>query len=360
MRRIGVVHLPLHGGRAPPWLFKRMVKLSGKISSVIINEYGRGEFLRRLADPHWFQAFACVLGFDYHSSGATTVTCSALKAALSVEEHGVALCGGKGRYSREAPSEIGEIGEKIGLSTEKLNYLIYASRLTAKVDNSAIQAGYPLYHHTFIMSEDGDWVTIQQGMHIEERLARRYHWISTGLKSFVEEPHSAIVGDKVHTRVLDMTARESLTSREISVDIVKEGPRRVGQLLRSIVPMHQRRLTEWSEDRPEERGRIVKTLYMPKRVNWDALKRAYEFQPKDYEELLNLEGIGPSTVRGLALIGELVYGRPPSWRDPVKFSFAFGGKDGVPRPVDREAMDEAIQILRVGVEGAKLDDGERL
>ncbi|NIM44799.1 MAG: DUF763 domain-containing protein [Nitrososphaeria archaeon] len=360
MKRAGVAHLPLHGGRAPPWLLKRMIRLSRNIGSVIIQEYGRREFLKRLADPYWFQAFSCVLGFDWHSSGTTTVTCQALKAAISPEDHGIALCGGKGRHSKKTPSEIVDVGGKLDLPTHKLDSLIYASRVTAKVDNSAIQAGYPLYHHAFVLSEEGDWVTIQQGMRMEKKLARRYHWVSTDLKSFVEEPHSAIIGDRIHSKVLDMTAKDSFDSKKVSVDIVKEGPRKVSRLLDSITPFHQKRLTEWMEENPSEVC-IIKTLNMPKRMNWEALRKAYEFQPRDYEELLSLRGVGPSTVRGLALIAELVFGKPPSWRDPVKFSFAFGGKDGVPRPVDKEAMDEAIRILKVGITNArKLDSGERL
>ena len=362
MGRTGFAELPLHSGKAPQWLVKRMIKLAREISTIIIDEYGRGVFLQRLSDPYWFQAFGCVLGYDWHSSGVTTVVTGVLKSALNPEEHGVAVCGGKGKASMRTPEEIVEVGEKFNLSTGTIERMKYSSRLSAKVDNVAIQAGYPLYHHAFFMTEDGKWAVIQQGMSLRDRTARRYHWLSDAVRSFVVEPHNAIVGDAKREIALDMTARESGGCRERSVDVAKEDPRRVARMLKSIRPSYQRSLKEWIKcgSLHDAGGYVAEFLSMPLTVNWKALKKVYEFQPRDYEELLGIRGVGPATVRGLALISEIIYGEKPSWRDPVKYSFAFGGKDGVPFPVDRRSMDESIRILRDAIEQARIGDRERL
>ncbi|MHA1711378.1 MAG: DUF763 domain-containing protein [Candidatus Freyarchaeota archaeon] len=359
MKRIGVATLPLHYGKAPRWLVARMIKLAGEITTILINEYGRGEFLRRISDPFWFQALGCVLGYDWHSSGLTTVLTGVLKNAINPEEHGLAVCGGKGKASLHAPMEIRAIGEKFDFPTHKINELRYASRMSAKVDNAAIQAGYPLYHHAFFVTENGLWAVVQQGMNIRDRTARRYHWLSERVQTFVVEPHNAIVGDTRREVALDMTARESVKCQKISVDIVKEGPRQVTKMLRSIRPVHQKSLREWIPKAQWEEY-VVDVLSLPRNLNWKAVKRAYEFQPKNYEELLSIRGIGPSTVRALALISELIYGERPSWRDPVKYSFCVGGKDGVPFPVDRAAYDEAIEILESAIKQAKVGNKERI
>jgi len=260
------------------------------------------------------------------------------------------------------PEEIVEVGEKFNLSTGTIERLKYSSRLSAKVDNVAIQAGYPLYHHAFFVTEDGKWAVIQQGMSLRDRTARRYHWLSDAVRSFVVEPHNAIVGDAKREIALDMTARESGGCRERSVDVAKEDPRRVARMLKSIRPSYQRSLKEWIKcgSLHDAGGYVAEFLSMPLTVNWKALKKVYEFQPRDYEELLGIRGVGPATVRGLALISEIIYGEKPSWRDPVKYSFAFGGKDGVPFPVDRRSMDESIRILRDAIEQARIGDRERL
>ena len=360
MKRSGFAELPLHGGKAPSWLVKRMIKLANCIVAVILDEYGRDVFLRRLADPYWFQALGCVLGYDWHSSGVTTVLTGVLKSAIEPSEFGLAVCGGKGRASRKAPSEISSAGEALGLSTGKINELRYASRMSAKIDNSALQDGYQLYHHAFFLTEDGRWAVIQQGMDIADRTARRYHWLSENLKDFVVEPHSAIISDHRNPYALDMTAKESEGCRKVSVDIVKEPPKKIARSLGLLRRTRQRMLDEWMPNEENiERFRPQRFLSMPVRINWKAVKRAYEFQPRNYEELLSIRGIGPATVRGLALISELIYGEEPSWRDPVKYSFAYGGKDGVPFPVDRKAMDESISILRQAIENARLQDKEK-
>jgi len=370
-----VAKLPLHNGKAPKWLVVRMRKLAKEIVTIIVDEYGTGEFLRRLSDPFWFQALGCVLGYDWHSSGVTTVVTGVLKQAVIPEEHGVAVCGGKGKISRQTPLEIGQVGEKFGFSTNKIESLQYASRISAKVDNVAIQAGYQLYHHAFFVDEDGRWAVIQQGMCPQDRTARRYHWLSENISNFVVEPHNAIVGDARRQIALDMTAKESEGCRKASVDLACEPPRKLMRLVMSIRPAYQKSLEDWLtetayqkslEDWLTETAQTAWTDYkidvlsMPANINWKALQEVYEFQPRNYEELLGFKGVGAATVRGLALIAELIYGEKPSWKDPVKYSFAYGGKDGVPYPVDRRAMDESIQILRRAVEDAKLGDREKL
>jgi hypothetical protein len=336
-----------------------MKKLASQIVTLILDEYGIDDFLMRVSDPFWFQALGCVLGYDWHSSGVTTVLTGVLKEAIVPEEHGIAVCGGKGRTSRQTPLEIENVGEKFGFSECDINNLTHASKMSAKVDNTAVQAGYQLYHHAFFVTEDRKWAVVQQGMCTQDRTARRYHWLSENLSSFVVEPHSAIVGDAKRESALDMTAKEGENCRKVSVDLVNEPTERI---MRMIAPTRQKMLDEWlhfNVNDPTEKPAVA-FLSMPVNINWKAMRNAYEFQPKDYEELLALKGIGPAAVRGLALIAELVYGAKPSWKDPVKYSFAYGGKDGVPFPVDRKAMDESIQMLRETVEASRIGDKEKM
>jgi len=355
LKRSGMAELPLHGGKAPQWLVRRMQGLSKGIVSIILTEYGPDEFFRRLSDPFWFQAFGCILGYDWHSSGVTTVVTGVLKSVLDAQEHGMAVAGGKGRASRMALDDISAIGKRLHFSEEEIRSLQYSSRMSAKVDNTAIQAGYPLYHHAFFIRNDRKWLVIQQGMNTVEKAARRYHWLSDDLKSYVIEPHSAIVGEKIHGRVLDMTARESERAQHVSVDLVNDGAERLERLVVPS-PSGQMTLATWTGESDQD----TRHLRMPWRIDWKALRRAYQIRPKNYEELLSIRGIGPATVRGLALVSEVVYGEKPSWKDPVKYSFAYGGKDGVPFPVRRSAMDRSIYFLREAIESAKVGDRERL
>ncbi len=362
MQRTGTAKLPLHYGRAPRYLVVRMRKLAKEIATIIVEEYGSDEFLKRISDPFWFQAFGCVLGYDWHSSGVTTVMTGVLKQAVSPEEHGIAVCGGKGRVSRQAPEEIRIVGEKFGFPNDSIESMRYASKMSAKVDNTAIQAGYQLYHHTFFITENRKWAVVQQGMCVQDRTARRYHWLSDKVKQFVVEPHNAIVGDIKRQLVLDMTAKESDGSRRTSVDIAKESPRRLMRMVVSVRPELQKSLSEWMPATvdPAIRRQPPGFLSMPWNINWKTMQKVYEFQPNNYEELLGFKGVGRATVRGLALIAELVYGEKPSWKDPVKYSFAYGGKDGVPFPVDRKAMDESIQILKQSIQEARIGDKEKM
>jgi hypothetical protein len=347
MKRTGTVDLPLHGGRAPRWLFNRMVKLAGGITEALVHDYGQEEFLRRISDPHWFQAFSCVLGFDWHSSGTTTTTCGALKMAIDPEKLGIKVAGGKGGTSRKTPGEIEKTAEVFPLSAKKIEDLKYSSRMSAKVDNSCIQDSYQLYHHCFFFTEKGDWVVVQQGM--SERHARRYHWLSDDVKSFVEEPHSGICTDRFEKKALDMTSKDSEETRKVSVDLVKDNPE---HLLQYLNEGKQKTLTMPSHH-------PVLEIDMGK-GGLEILKKAYEIQPGNYEELVALKGMGPKKIRALALISELVYGAEPSWKDPAKFSFAHGGKDGFPYFTDRKLMDESTITLKDAVEQAKLERKEKL
>jgi hypothetical protein len=285
------------------------------------------------------------LGYDWHSSGTTTVTCAALKAALRPEVHGIAVAGGKGRVSTKTPEEIDRTGKTFDWSDEQISVMKYASKMSAKVDNTAIQSGYHLYHHVFIMDEAGRWTVIQQGLNADDGTARRYHWLSDHVTSFVVEPHDAIVGDIRKHHVLDMTARESEGSRRAAVDLIQEGPERLRRRILSLRTRGQRALSDWIDGSVERSNKPASVLIMPRSINWKALKTAYSFTLQNYEELLGIKGVGPATIRGLALISEIIY---------------VGGKDGVPFPIDKSAYDEIIEVMGSAVEQAKVGKVERI
>jgi len=346
MHRSGTATLPLHPGDAPPWLFKRMVALGREVSKVIVFEYGTEAFVERLSDPFWFQSLSCVLGFDWHSSGTTTVTLGALKEAIDEENLGVKIVGGKGRSMRKTPGELELVADEFGLDDERLKH---TSRMCARVDNNAIQSGHTLYHHSFVIDEGGVWAVIEQGMRPEDKTARRYHWLSKEVKSFVEEPHKAILGQR-EREVLNMVARESEEARRISVDLAKEPTQKLQNLIIEA-KKGQATLDDFTGAR---------YLRMPFSIPWKRIRRIYEIQPRNYEELLAVEDVGPSTIRALALISELIYDKPPSREDPVRYSFTVGGKDGVPFPVDKAAMDRATEVLKSAIDNAKLGSDEKL
>lgn len=330
--RTGIANVPLHSGFCPRWLFEKMVLLGGAISEAIIFEYGEEEFLRRISDPFFFQSLGCVLGFDWHSSGLTTTVCAALKEGLRRRRGvGVFICGGKGKASRKTPFEIKELADGVGFDPDPL---IYASRMSAKVDNSALQDGFQLYHHTFVFTKSGSWAVIQQGLKETTRMARRYHWLSDNLKDFVEEPHKAVCGTKTG-ETLNLVARESRQTREVSTQLVNEGIRTLMSDLKIL-------------NMPRSHS-IKRTLYQ---VHYQA--------PKNFEELLGIKGVGPKTIRALALVSELIYGTRISWQDPVKYSFAHGGKDGFPRHLDYSTYNYSIDVLEKAVSKAKIGRREKL
>jgi hypothetical protein len=344
--RRGFAELPLHRGKAPPWLFERMVKLSRAILELIVLEHGKKVLLERLSDPVWFQSLGCVLGFDWHSSGLTTTVCGALKEALRDlgPDIGVFMAGGKGRTALRTPEELKRLGDLTGVNTEPL---VEISRKVAKVDNALLQDGYQLYHHVLVFTEEGLWAVIQQGMNGKTGYARRYHWFSEKLVSFVEEPHTGISSEKVHTRVdLNLVARESASSREAIADLLRNKETLIRELDR------------------------IKVLRLPRRHNISpsdldlkALKeslRRINTQVRDFEEVLRIRGLGPKMIRALALVAEVIYGAEPSFRDPARYSFAHGGKDGHPYPVQRDLYDITLETLKRAIAKAKIGEREKI
>ncbi len=344
--RTGVAHLPLHGGRAPRWLFDRMVRLSRVIAGHLVEEHGPEEMLRRLSDPFWFQAFGCVLGFDWHSSGVTTTVCGALKEGVRGRERdlGLYVAGGKGATSRKTPGEVAAACDTLSRDPGSL---IRASRLAAKVDSAAVQDGYQIYHHTFLFSPGGSWAVVQQGMNDANAMARRYHWMSDGLASFVSDPHAAVCCD-ARGPALNLVAGESAPVRAASAALAREKPAATLDALRHVPTLELPR-------RHEVRAADVDSRYLDK-----ILLKTWERAPQDYEALLEVPGVGPKTLRALALAAELVYGTTASTRDPARFSFAHGGKDGTPFPVDRETYDRTIEVLRRALDRGRVDHSEKV
>jgi hypothetical protein len=354
-RHTGFASLPLHGGKAPAWLFGRMVRLSREIVIYLASEYGAPEILRRLSDPFWFQAFGCVLGFDWHSSGVTTTVCGAVKEAVKDidRELGFFAAGGKGATSRKTPAQVTEVCERIGADPQPL---VYASRTAAKVDSAAVQDGYQLYHHVFFFTPAGDWCVVQQGMSDETRMARRYHWLSEHLASFVDEPHQAVCCD-ARADTLNLVAHENDPVRRASAELARQPPEVV---LRSLA------------GRDEQLRLSAPTLKMPKRHELlpeidvaqpyleKILVKTYERAPETFETLLGIEGVGPKTLRALALASELVHGTPAAMRDPARFAFAHGGKDGTPFPVDKLTYDRTIEILNKAINRSAVDRSEKV
>jgi uncharacterized protein len=362
-QRAGSADLPLHGGRVPKWLGDRMTRLGAVITEAIVLEYGRNELLRRLAHPFWFQSFGAVMGMDWHSSGITTSVIGALKRGLSPlsGELGIHVCGGRGNHSRQTPRELVAIGERVGLDGTAL---ATASRLVAKVDSAALQDGFDLYLHGFIVTDDGHWVVVQQGMNGDRRQARRYHWLSEGLQSFVDEPHAAIDGVDQGV-IVNLTDRRAEASRWRQLDILGElGPDGI-----------ERQLARLEHNRIESSGpqaqSVLPHLVMPahhdvrpedivtRRLHGN-LAAAAERGPQDFSELLLVPGVGARTVRALAQVAEIVHGAPYRFSDPARFSVAHGGKDRHPYPVPLKVYDRTISVLKTAVHRAKLGQSEEL
>ena len=344
--RTGSANLPLHGGRAPAWLFTRMVRLAREITANIVQEYGSEEMLCRLSDPFWFQAFGCVLGFDWHSSGVTTTVTGALKEGLKGTERdfGIYAGGGKGAVSRRTPGEIVAFCDRLSIDPRPL---VYASRMSAKVDSAAVQDGYQLYHHAFFFTASGGWCVVQQGMNDASGMARRYHWLASRLRSFVNEPHAAVCAE-AEAPTLNLVAAESEAVRGGSATLAREKPGVVLSAIkdRPLLSMPRRHAVLLADVSPQYLDRI--------------LLKTYENPPENFETLLGMEGVGAKTLRALALASEIIYGTPASTRDPARFSFAHGGKDGFPYPVDVGTYDKTIEVLRSAVTKANIDRSERV
>ncbi|HLI20232.1 MAG TPA: DUF763 domain-containing protein [Stellaceae bacterium] len=360
-RRAGSADLPLHNGRVPIWLAQRMARLGAVIADAIVLHYGRDEFLRRLAHPFWFQSFGAVMGMDWHSSGITTSVIGALKRGLTPLERelGLHVCGGRGAHSRQTPHELVAIGQRIGFDGDKL---ATASRLVAKVDSAAVQDGFDLYLHGFIVADDAKWVVVQQGMNGSTRTARRYHWQSEGLESFVDAPHAAIDGEN-QGDIVNLTDRRAALSRARQLDLLRDlGPDGV---VREIAAL-ENKPRPVANDAP-----LLPHLVMPahhdvrpedvmlRRLH-GALAAAADRGPEDFAELLLVPGIGARTVRSLAMVAEVVHGAPCRFADPARFSLAHGGKDRHPYPVPTKVYDQTITVLKNAVSQAKLGNDERL
>lgn len=344
--RTGTAQLPLHGGRAPAWLFGRMVKLAREITIHVVAEYGAEEMLRRLSDPFWFQAFGCVLGFDWHSSGVTTTVTGALKEGIKGLEGdlGFYAGGGKGAVSRRTPGEIVAACERLSIDAAPL---VYASRMAAKVDSAAVQDGYQLYHHAFFFTPAGAWSVVQQGMSDATGMARRYHWLSSSVQSYVNEPHAAVCAEAPAT-TLNLVAAESERVRQTSSELARAKPAVVLSAVKGVpaLTMPRRHAVLLADVNP---------LHLEK-----ILLKTYDRAPEDFETLLGMEGVGARTLRALALVSEVIYGTPASTRDPARFSFAHGGKDGFPHPVSTATYDRTIEVLRAAVTKAGIDRSERV
>ncbi|PHN08147.1 DUF763 domain-containing protein [Flavilitoribacter nigricans] len=329
--------LPLHYGRVPPWLANRMATLGRAIVEAIVLEYGKGELLQRLSDPLWFQSFGAVLGMDWHSSGITTSVVGALKRAINPisKELGLHVCGGRGRHSRNTPRELLQIADRTGLDGD---HLVLCSRLSAKVDNTAIQDGFSIYLHAFVLSDEGEWTVIQQGMNDATGLARRYHWHSKAFSSFLEDPHTYILGMN-QGLILNLTDQQAGQTRQGILDLAGHHPVKMIQEIRQI--QMPRRHDVLAEDIDLKRLGSI-------------LAMAYEQDLQDFESLLLLPGCGPRTLQSLTLVSEVIYGTPSRFTDPARYSFAHGGKDGKPFPVPTKVYDRTINTLRTAVDKAKI------
>jgi hypothetical protein len=343
MKRSGTADLPLHYGHIPKWLSLRMSRLGLAITEAIITEYGTAEVLRRLSDPFWFQSLGAVMGMDWHSSGITTSVMGALKSAINPlsKELGIYICGGKGKSSRQTPQELLHYSDRNGLNGTDL---VRCSKLSAKVDNTAIQDGFQLYMHSFIVNTDGLWTVVQQGMRDGSSTARRYHWHSAEMKSFVDDPHTAICGINQGT-IMNMVTQAAQPARLSMLSMTTEHPSRmIAEIQHLVLPNHHE-----VKAKDVDLKRLGAMLWL-----------THEKQPADFEELLLLEGMGPRTLQSMALVSEVIYGTPSRFKDPARFSFAHGGKDGHPFPVPLKVYDETISVLTKAVNKAKIGASEKL
>jgi uncharacterized protein len=358
--RTGRADLPLHGGHVPRWLADRMTALGTVLTEAIVLHYGRGELLRRLAHPFWFQSLGCVMGMDWHSSGITTSVLGALKRGLHPIEDdlGIWICGGRGRHSRKTPDELASVGERTGLDAQKLTA---ESRLVAKVDGACVQDGFDLYLHGFIVTREGSWTVVQQGMNDARRIARRYHWLSEDLESFVDDPHEAIEGEPVG-EIVNLADRRAKRSREAQVELINEGPDRIVAeviKLKAEPSPKAEPQTALPFYRAPMRHHVTSKDVILRRLH-ASLAAAHERGPIDFTDVLATPGLGARTLLSLAMVAEVVHGAPSRFSDPARFSLAHGGKDGHPYPVPLKVYDETIRVMKRAVEAAKLGNADRV
>lgn len=348
----GHADLPLHTGIVPKWLADRMMQTGTLIVESIIENFGKKEVLVRLSDPLWFQSLGAVMGMDWHSSGITTSVMYALKRGINAraKEFGLCICGGRGKYSRRTPDELQFLADATGLDGTKL---INSSKLVAKVDSTAVQDGFQLYMHNFILSSEGDWTVVQQGMNTETKTARRYHWSSENLRSFINEPHTGVTGENCGL-ILNLTANNAETTRQRILDFSKENPDKALKEIQSVVKHDDNKIIVTGRNITMPAHHEVRAEDVNLKRLGAVLTTAYESEPKDFESLLLTPGLGPRTIQALTLVSEVIYGTPSRFTDPARFSFAHGGKDGHPFPVPLKVYDNSIQILRESIERSKM------
>jgi hypothetical protein len=377
----GIATFGLDYGQCPKWLFERMVKLSREMLEVMLKEYGPDEFIKRIADPVWFQSLGTVLAFDWNASGLTTTLTAALKEAVRGREkdYGIFICGGKGKTSKKTPQEILTWGHTLNMPFEQAKQLVYNSKMAAKVDNSLVQDGFQIYHHAFFFSQNGSWAVVQQGMNTREVTARRYHWFSdnlnfhslSGSQSMVVEPHQGIVANK-RKKVLNLVSKNSVPTQNMSVELVNQNffsllkdvkllakySAEFSQMIR--IGNRKQQLTLLNLENKEFKYQpVVNENFLGNRYLQKVLYQLTETKPHSYEDLLSVYGVGPKTIRALALVAEVIYGAKPSYEDPARYSFAHGGKDATPYPVDRITYDQTIKLIKDLVLKTKLPFSEK-
>ena len=365
--------MPLDTGRVPAWLFERMEKLAREVMILIANDYSPEEFIKRISDPGWFQSLSSLIGMDWNSSGTTTITTGAIKEGLRGLEKdlGIFVCGGKGKTSLKTPDEIQNWGGVLSLPEPQVDNLVYNSKMAAKVDSNLVQDGFQIYHHAFFFSKNGAWAVVQQGMNAANQSARRYHWYSKNITDLVVEPHSGIASQTL-AKTLNLTAKESKPTQELSTEMVQGnyfGLMKDIQILR-------RHYSEFSQSlKIKKDGQTLTLLNLENRefkwhpvITEDFSKSKYlekilykvcETKPENYERLVSLEGVGPKTVRALSLVSEVIYGAKPSYQDPARYSFAHGGKDATPYPVDRLTYDSTIGFFQKIISKLKIPLSEK-
>ncbi len=355
---VGIAYLPLHGGKTPRWLFQRMVKLSRIIVKSIVDLYGQDELIERLAHPIYFQSFGCLVGYDWHSSGVTTVMTGVLQKVLESEDIGVYIVGGKGGRGRRVPEQLRAFEDR--LPGTWIDHLIDYSRLSAKIDTVLLQDNYSIYHHALLFTDRGRWLIVQQGMNPNLKLARRYHIKDKLLvrdARYITEPHEGISGARAEKIVLDLTSRKSLENKKVMLDIIREN--RLRRDWEKLVKLIKRdTLYRWIEkEYPQQEISINEAkelLVMPRTLNWKAVRKIYDHQPTNINELILLRGVGGKTIRAISLVAQFIYGAEPSYKDPIRFTFTTGGKDGVPYPVDRKVYDELIDFYKSVLEHGEM------
>ena len=374
MIKRGLATFTLDTGICPPWLFQRMVSLGRSMTEVLIDEYGPDEYIKRIADPVWFQSLGTVLAFDWNASGLTTILTAALKEAIRDREKelGIFIAGGKGATSRKTPDQITDWGQRLNFSQDKTRSLVYSSKMSAKVDSSLVQDGYALYHHAFFFSKNGSWTVVQQGMNTQNSTARRYHWYSDSFDSFVNEPHSGIASQAFRKKALNLVSKASFKNRKVSLELANSSYLTLMKDIQ-ILRRHESELSKTITLKTGDEQLTIASLagiefthhsvemedFSKSKYLEKILARITELKPQNYEKLLEIQGVGGKTMRALSLVSEIIYGADPSYEDPARYSFAHGGKDATPYPVDRDTYDKTIQILQTAVKRAKITPVEK-